>query len=52
MAVNGWWKKAEERSVWAVILKAALVKQYGPCAEEEEEEEEVYFAFLRKGFES
>jgi hypothetical protein len=36
--------------------EGVLVKEYGPCADEGEEEEEkkkkLYFAFLRKGFES
>jgi hypothetical protein len=33
-------KKAEDRSVWAIVLKVALVKMLGPYANEEEEEEE------------
>jgi hypothetical protein len=33
-------KKAEDRSVWAVILKGALVILQAPYAEEEEEKEE------------
>jgi hypothetical protein len=28
-------KKTEDRSIWAIILKEALVKLYGPYAEEE-----------------
>jgi len=52
MVVNGRRKKAEDRSVWAVILKATLVKQYGPCAEKGEElqEEETVFRFSEKRF--
>jgi hypothetical protein len=38
--VNRWRKKAEDRSVWAIILKVTLVKLSGPYAEEDEEEEE------------
>jgi len=26
MVVRRWWKKAEDRSVWAIILKESLVK--------------------------
>jgi hypothetical protein len=36
MGVNRWRKKAEDRSVWADILKEALVKLYGPYAKEED----------------
>jgi hypothetical protein len=42
MAVKRWWKKAEDRPVWAVILEAALVKQYGLSADEEQEQEIVF----------
>jgi hypothetical protein len=51
MAVNGRRKKVEDRSVGTVILKAALVKQYGPCAEKGEElEEEIVCSFSEKRF--
>jgi hypothetical protein len=43
MGVEIWRKKAVERSVWAIILKEALVILYGQYANEEEEEEEVRF---------
>jgi hypothetical protein len=39
MGVKRWRKKAEDRSVWAIVLKEALVKLKGPYANEEEEEE-------------
>jgi hypothetical protein len=39
MGVNIWRKEAEDRSVWAIILKEALVKLQGPYAKEEEENE-------------
>jgi hypothetical protein len=35
MGVKRWRKKALDRSVWAVILKEALVKLYGPYAKKE-----------------
>jgi hypothetical protein len=37
MGVKRWKKKAKDRSVWAIILKEAVVKLYGPHANEEEE---------------
>jgi hypothetical protein len=37
MVVKSWRKKAEDRSVWAIILKEALVKPYSPYTSEEEE---------------
>jgi hypothetical protein len=40
MDVKRWRKKAEDRPVWAIILKEALLKLWGPYAEEEEEEDE------------
>jgi hypothetical protein len=39
LGVKRWKKKAEDRSVWAIILKEALVKLYGPYASEEEYKE-------------
>jgi hypothetical protein len=58
IAVKGWRKKVEDRSVQAVILKTALAKQYGQCTDEEEEEEEeeekeeeeIVFRFSEKRF--
>jgi hypothetical protein len=35
MGVQRWRKKAEYRSVWATILKEAVIKLYGPYAREE-----------------
>jgi hypothetical protein len=32
MGVKRWRKKAEHRYLWAIILKEAQVKVYGPCA--------------------
>jgi hypothetical protein len=43
MGVKRWRKKPEDRSVWAIILKEALVKLKGPYAyhhHQEKEEEE------------
>jgi hypothetical protein len=37
MGAKRWRKKAEDKSVWAVILKEALVEPQGPYAKEEEE---------------
>jgi hypothetical protein len=36
MGVRIWRKKAEDRSLWAMIVKEALVRLEGPCAKEEE----------------
>jgi len=40
MGVKRWRKKSGDRSVWAIILKEALVKIKGPYADEDEDEEE------------
>jgi hypothetical protein len=37
MAVKRWRKKAEDRSVCAIILKKALIKLQGPYAKEQKE---------------
>jgi hypothetical protein len=36
MGVQRWRKKTEDRSIWAIILKEALVKPQGPYANEED----------------
>jgi len=36
MGVKRWRKKAEDRSVWAIILKEVLVKLLGPYANKED----------------
>jgi hypothetical protein len=36
MRVKRWRKKAEDRSVWAIVLKEALAKLQGLYAKEEE----------------
>jgi len=46
--------KVEDRSAWCVILKAELVKQYGPCAaaaaDDDDEEEEIVSRLSEKMF--
>jgi hypothetical protein len=36
MGVKRWRKKAEDRSVWVIILKEVLVKLLGPYANKED----------------
>jgi hypothetical protein len=43
MGVKRWRKKVEDRSIWAIIMKEALVKLQGPYAKQEEEEEDYSF---------
>jgi len=40
MGVKRWRKKAEDRSVWAVVLKEALPGQYANSEKDEGETEE------------
>jgi hypothetical protein len=42
MGVKKWRKKAEHRTVWAIILKEALVKLEGPYANVEEDLQNTY----------
>jgi hypothetical protein len=45
MGVKRWKKKAEDRSVWTIILKEALVKLWRLYASEEEVVVEVFVRF-------
>ena len=52
MGFKRWRKKADDRSLWSIIVKEALVKLRRPYVSEEEEEEEEFpfFTFLIKNF--
>jgi hypothetical protein len=47
VGVKRWRKKAEERSVWAMILKKALVKLVGPY---DKEDKKMYITPLTESF--